>query len=93
MFSKVLRDMLEFVLVAVLHLYGDKLGPEMVIDFYPTKQECIETAANAQHIVNEIESQWYGFIIEERNRGNMVPPIKSIGMFCKPLDMVEGEEV
>ena len=33
--------MVEFVLVAVLHLSGDELGPEMVIDFYPTIQECI----------------------------------------------------
>ena len=50
-------DMIEFVLVAVLHLYGDKLGPEMVIDFYPTEQECIEQAANAQFIVDEIADQ------------------------------------
>ena len=56
--------MIEFVLVAVLHLYGDKLGPEMVIDFYPTEQECIEQAANAQFIVDEIQNQWYGFIEE-----------------------------
>ena len=87
------RDMIEYVLVAVLHLYGDELGPEMVIDFYPTEQECIEQAANAQHIVNEIEDQWYGFIIEQRNRGNMVPPIQSIGMFCKPLDKIDGDKV
>ena len=49
--------MVEYVLIAVLHLYGDELGPEMVIDFYPTKQECIETAENAHSIVNEIEEQ------------------------------------
>ncbi len=87
------EDMVEYVLIAVLHLYGDELGPEMVIDFYPTKQECIETAENAHSIVNEIESQWYGFIIEERNRGHMVPPISSIGMFCKPMSELNGEQI
>ena len=85
--------MIEYVLVAVLHLYGDKLGPEMVIDFYPTEQECIEVAANAQYIVDEIEYQWDGFMKEERSHGHMVPPIVSIGMFCKPLENVPGEEV
>jgi len=85
--------MIEYVLVAVLHLYGDKLGPEMVIDFYPTEQKCIEQASDAQFIVNEIESQWNGFMKEERRNGHMVPPIVSIGMFCKPLENAPGEEV
>tara|TARA_B100000424_G_scaffold230223_1_gene191981 strand:+ start:885 stop:1169 length:285 start_codon:yes stop_codon:yes gene_type:complete len=85
--------MIEYVLVAVLHLYGDKLGPEMVIDFYPTEQECIEQAANAQFIVDEIQNQWYGFIEEERRHGHYVPHIESIGMFCKPLDKIPGEEI
>ena len=85
--------MIEYVLVAVLHLYGDKLGPEMVIDFYPTEQKCIEVAANAQYIVDEIEYQWNGFMKEERRNGHMVPPIVSIGMFCKPLENAPGEEV
>ena len=30
---------------------------------------------------------------EERRNGNMVPPIVSIGMFCKPLENAPGEEV
>ena len=84
--------MVEFVLVAVLHLSGDELGPEMVIDFYPTIQECIVQADDAQHIVNEIQSQWYGFMKEARSHGNMVPPIVSIGMFCKPLKEAHGDE-
>ena len=65
----------------------------MVINFYPTKQECIETAENAHSIVNEIESQWYGFIIEERNRGHNVPTISSIGMLCKQMSELDGEQV
>ena len=49
--------MIEYVLVAILHLHGDILGPEMVIDFYPTEQKGIEQASEAQFIVNEIEYQ------------------------------------
>lgn len=85
--------MIEYVLVAVLHLYGDELGPEMALDFYPTEQECIKTASNAQHIVNEIELQWYRFMKEERSNGNMIPHIVSIGMFCKPLGEIDGDKV
>jgi len=50
-------------------------------------------AANAQYIVDEIEYQWDGFMKEERSYGHVVPPIVSIGMFCKPLENVSGEEV
>ena len=85
--------MIEYALIAVLHLYGDELGPDMVIDYYPTEQECIEVASNAHYIVNEIELQWYSFMEEERSNGNMVPPIKSIGMFCKPLGEIGGDKV
>ena len=85
--------MIEYVLVAVLHLYGDKLGPEVVIDYYPSEQECIEIAANAQYIVNEIQLQWLSFMEEERSHGNMVPAINSIGMFCKPLEEINGDMV
>ena len=85
--------MIEYALIAVMHLYGDKLGPEILLDYYPTQQECIEVAANAQYIVDEIELQWYYFMEEERSNGNMVPRIKSIGMFCKPLEEIDGDEV
>ena len=34
-----------------------------------------------------------GFMKEERSNGHVVPPIASIGMFCKPLGNVPGEEV
>ena len=84
-----ITTMLEFVLIAVLHLEGDKLGPEMVIDIYPTQQLCIERASTARDIVARIEQEWYGYIHEEASHGHHVPPIKSIGMFCKPL----GEKI
>lgn len=85
--------MIEFVLIAVLHLEGDRLGPEMVIDFYPTLQKCYDRAEKADDVVAMIQQEWYGFMDEEASHGHHVPPIKSIGMFCKPLEEAPGEEI
>ena len=49
-----LKVMIEFVLIAHLHLVDGRLGPDILIDFYPTNQECRERAENASDIVDSV---------------------------------------
>ena len=60
--------MIEFVLIAHLHLTDGRLGPDMVIDFYPTNQECRERAENAEDIVAMINQEWYAIRSRCRRR-------------------------
>ena len=85
--------MIEFVLIAHLHLVDGRLGPDMLIDFYPTNQECRERAENAGDIVAIINQEWYAYMDEEASHGHIVPPIKEIGMYCKPLEEAPGEKI
>ena len=85
--------MIEFVLIAHLHLVDGRLGPDMLIDFYPTEQECRERAENAGDIVAIINQEWYAYMDEEASHGHIVPPIKEIGMYCKPLEEAPGEQI
>ena len=85
--------MIEFVLIAHLHLADGRLGPDMLIDFYPTLQECRERAENAGDIVAIINQEWYAYMDEEASHGHIVPPIKEIGMYCKPLEEAPGEKI
>ena len=85
--------MIEFVLIAHLHLVDGRLGPDMLIDFYPTNQECRERAENAEDIVAMINQEWYAYMDEEASHGHIVPPIKEIGMYCKPLEKAPGEQI
>ena len=85
--------MIEFVLIAHLHLVDGRLGPDMLIDFYPTNQECRERAENAGDIVAIINQEWYAYMDEEASHGHIVPPIKEIGMYCKPLEKAPGEQI
>lgn len=85
--------MIEFVLIAHLHLVDGRLGPDMLIDFYPTLQECRERAENAGDIVAIINQEWYAYMDEEASHGHIVPPIKEIGMYCKPLEEAPGEQI
>lgn len=88
-----LKVMIEFVLIAHLHLVDGRLGPDMLIDFYPTLQECRERAENAGDIVAIINQEWYAYMDEEASHGHIVPPIKEIGMYCKPLEEAPGEQI
>tara|TARA_B100000900_G_C19984859_1_gene475275 strand:- start:56 stop:307 length:252 start_codon:yes stop_codon:yes gene_type:complete len=83
--------MLEFVLIAVLHLDGDVLGPSTIIDIYPTEQLCIEQASNAQDIVHQLQYEWFRF--RKENAELEVPVLLSIGMFCKPIHEVEENSI
>ena len=65
----------------------------MLIDFYPTLQECRERAENAGDIVAIINQEWYAYMDEEASHGHIVPPIKEIGMYCKPLGEAPGEQI
>ena len=85
--------MIEFVLIAHLHLVDGRLGPDMLIDFYPTNQECRDRAENAGDIVAIINQEWYAYMDEEAAHGHIVPPIKEIGMYCKPLEKAPGEQI
>ena len=85
--------MIEFVLIAHLHLVDGRLGPDILIDFYPTNQECRERAENAGDIVAIINQEWYAYMDEEASHGHIVPPIKEIGMYCKPLEKAPGEQI
>ena len=85
--------MIEFVLIAHLHLVDGRLGPDILIDFYPTNQECRERAENAGDIVAIIKQVWYAYMDEEASHGHIVPPIKEIGMYCKPLEKAPGEQI
>ena len=85
--------MIEFVLIAHLHLVDGRLGPDILIDFYPTNQECRERAENAGDIVAMINQEWYAYMDEEASHGHIVPPIKEIGMYCKPLEKAPGEQI
>ena len=89
----ILKVMIEFVLIAHLHLVDGRLGPDMLIDFYPTLQECRERAENAGDIVAIINQEWYAYMDEEASHGHIVPPIKEIGMYCKPLEEAPGEQI
>ena len=89
----ILKVMIEFVLIAHLHLTDGRLGPDMVIDFYPTHSECRERAENAEDIVAMINQEWYAYMDEEASHGHIVPPIKEIGMYCKPLGEAPGEQI
>ena len=93
MFSKVFRVMLEFVLIAVLHLDGDVLGPSTLIDIYPTEQLCIERATDSQDIVDRIQYEWYDYTREQSRLGVEVPVILSVGMFCKPMHKVKDNSI
>ena len=88
-----LKVMIEFVLIAHLHLVDGRVGPDILIDFYPTNQECRERAENAEDIVAMINQEWYGYIDEEASHGHIVAPIKEIGMYCKPLEEAPGEQI
>ena len=85
--------MIEFVLIAHLHLVDGRVGPDILIDFYPTNQECRERAENAGDIVAIINQEWYAYMDEEASHGHIVPPIKEIGMYCKPLEKAPGEQI
>ena len=85
--------MIEFVLIAHLHLVDGRIGPDILIDFYPTNQECRERAENAGDIVAIINQEWYAYMDEEASHGHIVPPIKEIGMYCKPLEKAPGEQI
>ena len=85
--------MIEFVLIAHLHLVDGRIGPDILIDFYPTNQECRERAENAGDIVAIINQEWYAYMDEEASHGHIVPPIKEIGMYCKPLEEAPGEKI
>jgi len=87
----VTEAMLEFVLIAVLHLDGDIRGPVSLIDIYPTMQECIEGAVTAQDIVYDITMEWHVYRDEQRSIGNEVPSLISIGMLCKPMSELQEE--
>ena len=93
MSSKVFRVMLEFVLIAVLHLDGDVLGPSTVIDIYPTEQLCIERASDGQDIVDILQYEWYDYAREQSRLGIDVPVILSIGMLCKPMHEVKENSI
>ena len=86
-------SMIEFVLIAVLHLSDGRLGPTMNIDYFSTKHMCIDRARNAEDIVEMIKQEWYGYMDEEASHGHPVPPIDSIAMFCKPIEELEGQEL
>ncbi len=83
--------MLEFVLIAVLHLDGDVLGPSTLIDIYPTEQLCIERASDGQDIVDQLQYEWYEF--RSQNPDMNLPVVLSIGMFCKPMYEVEENSI
>ena len=82
--------MIEFVLIAQLHLTDGRFGPSMNIDYFSKEYMCHERARNAEDIVNEIKQQWYVYMDEERSIGNVIPPIDSIAMYCKPLEESGG---
>ena len=83
--------MLEFVLIAVLHLDGDVLGPSTLIDIYPTEQLCIERASDSQDIVDRLQYEWYEF--RSQNPDMNLPVVLSIGMFCKPMHEVKENSI
>ena len=89
----ILKVMIEFVLIAHLHLVDGRIGPDILIDFYPTNQECRERAENAEDIVAIINQEWHAYMDEEASHGHIVPPIKEIGMYCKPLEEAPGEQI
>ena len=88
-----LKVMIEFVLIAQLHLTDCRFGPSMNIDFFSTEYMCHERARNAEDIVEMIKQEWYAYMDEEASHGHPVPPIDKIAMYCKPLDKAPGEEI
>ena len=60
-----LKVMIEFVLIAHLHLFDGRLGPDMVIDFYPTHSECRERAENAEDIVAMIIKKTVATVVKK----------------------------
>ena len=82
--------MIEFVLIAQLHLADGRFGPSMNLDYFSEEVKCHERARNAEDIVNEIKQQWNVYMDEERSIGNVIPPIDSIAMYCKPLEESGG---
>ena len=85
--------MVEFVLIAVLHLSDGRLGPTMNIDYFAKEHMCIERAGNAEDIVEMIQQEWYAYMDEEASHGHPVPPIDKIGMYCTPLTEAPGEKI
>ena len=73
-------NMVEFVLIAVLHLSDGRLGPTMNIDYFAKEHMCIERAKNAEDIVERIKQEWYAYMDEEASHGHPVPPIDKIGI-------------
>ena len=89
-----ITTMLEFVLIAVLHLEGeDYPGPSTMIDIYPTEQLCIERASDSQDIVDRLQYEWYDYTREQSRLGVEVPVILSVGMFCKPMHKVKENSI
>jgi len=86
--------MVEFVLVAVLHLADGRFGPSMNIDYFAKEHMCIERAKNAEDIVDMISQEWFAYMDEEASLGHPVPPIDRIMMYCKPIEEVlEGQQI
>ena len=85
--------MVEWVLIAVLHLSDGRLGPTMNIDYFAKEHMCIERAGHAEDIVELIQQEWYAYMDEEASHGHPVPPIDKIAMYCKPLEELPGEQI
>ena len=85
--------MIEFVLIAQLHLADGRFGPSMNIDYFAKEYMCIERARNAEDIVEMIKQEWYAYMDEEASHGHPVPPIDSIAMYCKPISELEGTQI
>ena len=85
--------MIEFVLIAQLHLADGRFGPSMNIDFFSTEYMCHERARNAEDIVEMIKQEWYAYMDEEASHGHPVPPIDKIAMYCKPLEESGGTKL
>ena len=85
--------MIEYVLIAVLHLADGRYGPSMNIDYFSKEHMCIDRARNAEDIVEMIKQEWYAYMDEEASHGPPVPPSDSIAMYCKPLEELPGEEI
>ena len=85
--------MIEFVLIAQLHLTDGRFGPSMNIDYFAKEYMCVERARNAEDIVEMIKQEWYAYMDEEASHGHPVPPIDKIAMYCKPLEEAPGEKI
>ena len=88
-----LKVMIEFVLIAQLHLSDGRFGPSMNIDYFSKEYMCIDRARNAEDIVEMIKQEWYAYMDEEASHGHPVPPIDKIAMYCKPLEESGGQEL